>query len=55
MRLIAFLAGFLATLIMGIAAPRATMDDGAKSSLKLKIHVTEEAERADPVGSGLTL
>jgi hypothetical protein len=51
MRLIAFLAGFLATLIMGIVAPRVAMNDGARSS-QIKIDVIEEA---GPATSGLTL
>ncbi len=51
MRLIAFLTGFLTPLIMGIAAPRVALNDGAKSS-EIKTYVIEETE---PASSGLTL
>jgi hypothetical protein len=51
MRLIAFLTGFLIPLIVGIAAPRVALNDGAKSS-EIKTYVIEEAE---PAGVGLTL
>ena len=51
MRLIAFLTGFLTTLIVGIAAPRVALNDGAKSS-EIKTYVIEKAE---PAGVCLTL
>ena len=51
MRLMAFLTGFLTTLIVGIAAPRLALNDGAKSS-EIKNYVIEETDAA---GVGLTL
>ena len=51
MRLMAFLTGFLTTLIVGIAAPRLAINDGAKSP-EIKTYAIEETE---PAGNGLTL